>query len=93
LHVIGETVSEMLDHMLAQLRVIRIRRLRYGCRACGTIHQSGLVSRKELIEIRMTVDAAFWVRNANVSAPIPQKFNGLFDRRRSRVPFERQCPG
>jgi transposase len=30
----------MLDHMPAQLRVIRIRRLRYGCRACGTIHQS-----------------------------------------------------
>jgi hypothetical protein len=54
---------------------------------------SGLVSRKELIEIRMTVDAAFWVRNANVFAPIPQKFNGLFDRRRSGVPFERQCPG
>jgi transposase len=40
LHVIGETVSEMLDHMPAQLRVIRIRRLRHGCRACGTIHQS-----------------------------------------------------
>jgi hypothetical protein len=54
---------------------------------------SGLVSLKELIEIRTTVDAAFWIRNANVSAPIPQKFNGLFDRRHSRVPFERQCPG
>jgi transposase len=40
LHVIGETVSEMLDHEPAQLRIIRIRRPRYGCRACGTIHQS-----------------------------------------------------
>jgi hypothetical protein len=52
-----------------------------------------VLSAKELIEIRITVDAAFWVRNANVSAPIPQKFNGLFDRRRGRVPFEGQCPG
>ena len=40
LHLIGETVSEMLDHVPAQLRVIRIRRPRYGCRACGTIHQA-----------------------------------------------------
>ena len=39
LHVIGETVSEMLDHLPARLRVIRICRPRYGCRACGTIHQ------------------------------------------------------
>ena len=37
LHPIGETVSEMLDHVPARLRVIRIRRPRYGCRACGTI--------------------------------------------------------
>ena len=37
---IGETVSEMLDHVPARLRVIRIRRPRYGCRACGTIHQA-----------------------------------------------------
>jgi hypothetical protein len=36
LHPIGETVSEMLDHVPARLRVIRIRRPRYGCRACGT---------------------------------------------------------
>jgi hypothetical protein len=47
----------------------------------------------ELVEFGMTVDAAIWVRDANVSAPIRQKFNGLFDSRRSRVPFERQCPG
>jgi transposase len=40
LHLIGETVSEMLDHVPARLRVIRICRPRYGCRACGTIHQS-----------------------------------------------------
>ena len=40
LHLIGETVSEMLDHVPARLRVIRICRPRYGCRACGTIHQT-----------------------------------------------------
>jgi transposase len=40
LHMIGETVSEMLDHVPARLRVIRICRARYGCRACGTIHQA-----------------------------------------------------
>ncbi len=40
LHLIGETVSEILDHVPARLRVIRIHRPRYGCRACGTIHQA-----------------------------------------------------
>ncbi len=40
LHAIGETVSEMLDHVPARLRVIRVCRPRYGCRACGTIHQA-----------------------------------------------------
>jgi transposase len=40
LHLIGETVSEMLDHVPARLRVIRICRPRYGCRACGTIRQA-----------------------------------------------------
>ena len=40
LHMIGETVSEMLDHVPARLRIIRISRPRYGCRACGTIHQA-----------------------------------------------------
>jgi len=39
LHSIGESVSEMLDWVPAQLRVIRIRRPKYGCRACGTVHQ------------------------------------------------------
>jgi transposase len=40
LHAIGETVSEMLDHVPARLRVIRICRPRYGCRCCGKIHQA-----------------------------------------------------
>ena len=40
LHPIGETVSEMLDHVPARLQIIRICRPRYGCRACGTIHQA-----------------------------------------------------
>src|SRR5690349_6036405 len=40
LHTIGETVSEMLDWVPARLRVIRIRRPKYGCRACGSIHQA-----------------------------------------------------
>jgi len=40
LHVIGESVSEMLDFVPARFRVLRIRRPKYGCRACGTIHQA-----------------------------------------------------
>jgi len=40
LHSIGETTSEMLDWVPARLRVLRIRRPKYGCRACGTIHQA-----------------------------------------------------
>lgn len=40
LHRIGDTVSEVLDYVPARLRVIRICRPRYGCRACGTIHQA-----------------------------------------------------
>jgi transposase len=39
LHPIGESISEMLDFVPARLRVLRIRRPKYGCRACGTIHQ------------------------------------------------------
>ncbi len=34
LHKVGEDVSEMLDIVPAILRVIRLRRPRYGCRAC-----------------------------------------------------------
>ena len=40
LHEIGDTVSEMLDYVPARLRVLRIRRPKYGCSACGTIHQA-----------------------------------------------------
>lgn len=40
LHPIGETVSEMLDYVPARLRVLRVRRPKYGCRTCGTIHQT-----------------------------------------------------
>jgi transposase len=40
LHAAGETTSEMLDWVPASLRVIRIRRPKYGCRGCGTIHQA-----------------------------------------------------
>lgn len=39
LHSIGESMSEMLDWVPAQLRVVRIRRPKYGCRSCGTVHQ------------------------------------------------------
>jgi transposase len=40
LHAIGETVSEMLDWVPASLRVMRIRRPKYGCRSCGSIRQA-----------------------------------------------------
>ena len=40
LHPIGESISEMLDFVPARVRVLRIRRPKYGCRACGTIHQA-----------------------------------------------------
>ncbi|MCH4895084.1 IS66 family transposase [Sphingomonas sp. SFZ2018-12] len=39
LHDIGESVSEMLDWVPAQLRVVRIVRPKYACRACGTVTQ------------------------------------------------------
>jgi transposase len=40
LHPAGESVSEMLDWVPAELRVVRICRPKYGCRRCGTIHQA-----------------------------------------------------
>ena len=41
LHRIGEDVSEKLDIIPAQFRVLVVRRPRYGCRACeGTIAQA-----------------------------------------------------
>jgi transposase len=45
LHAIGDCVSEMLDWVPASLRVIRIRRPKYGCRACGSIHQAAAPER------------------------------------------------
>ena len=40
LHLIGESVSEMLDWVPAQLRVMRISRPKYACRACNTVVQA-----------------------------------------------------
>ncbi len=40
LHAMGESVSEMLDWVPAQLRVIRITRPKYACRACGKVAQA-----------------------------------------------------
>ena len=40
LHDMGESVSEMLDWVPAQLRVVRIIRPKYACRACGTMAQA-----------------------------------------------------
>lgn len=40
LHPIGESVSEMLDWVPAQLRVIRITRPKYACRTCATLAQA-----------------------------------------------------
>lgn len=39
LHAIGESVSEMLDWIPAQLRVIRTVRPKYACRVCQTVVQ------------------------------------------------------
>jgi hypothetical protein len=40
LHSIGESISEMLDWVPAQLLVVRIRRPKFACRACGTVTQA-----------------------------------------------------
>ncbi|WP_234685198.1 IS66 family transposase [Bradyrhizobium monzae] len=40
LHAIGESISEMLDWVPAQLRVVRVCRPKYACRGCGTIIQA-----------------------------------------------------
>jgi transposase len=45
LHLIGESVSEMLDWVPAELRVLRIRRPKYACRSCGTAHQAAAAER------------------------------------------------
>jgi len=44
-HSIGESVSEMLDWVPAQLRVVRIVRPKYACRACGTVAQASAPER------------------------------------------------
>ena len=45
LHVIGESVSEMLDWVPAQLRVIRTTRPKYACRTCETVAQAPAAER------------------------------------------------
>jgi transposase len=45
LHPIGESMSEMLDWVPAQFRVIRIRRPKYACRSCGTVRQAAAPER------------------------------------------------
>jgi len=45
LHEIGVTISEMLDWVPASFRVVRTRRPKHGCRACGTIHQASAPER------------------------------------------------
>lgn len=39
IHAIGESVSEMLDWVPAQLRVLRITRPKYACRTCKSVVQ------------------------------------------------------
>jgi transposase len=45
LHAIGESVSEMLDWVPAQLRVIRITRPKYACRSCNKVEQAAAPER------------------------------------------------
>src|SRR6202165_1485671 len=45
LHAIGESVSEMLDWVPAQLRVVRIPRPRYACRSCNKVVQASAPER------------------------------------------------
>lgn len=40
LHAAGETIARMVDYVPAQVRVLRIRRPKYACRGCGTLHQA-----------------------------------------------------
>lgn len=40
LHAAGETTARMVDYVPAQVRVLRIRRPKYACRGCGTLHQA-----------------------------------------------------
>jgi transposase len=45
LHAIAESVSEMLDWVPAQLRVIRITRPKYACRSCNKVVQAAAPER------------------------------------------------
>lgn len=45
LHTLGEDVSEMLDMIRAQMKVVQIARLKKSCRRCETIIQSPAPSR------------------------------------------------
>src|SRR5882762_2389143 len=45
LHAIGESVSEMLDWVPAELRVIRITRPKYACRSCNKVVQAAAPER------------------------------------------------
>jgi transposase len=45
LHAIGESVSEMLDWVPAQLRVVRIARPKYACRSCNKVVQAAAPER------------------------------------------------
>jgi transposase len=45
LHAIGESVSEMLDWVPAQLRVVRIVRPKYACRSCNKVMQAAAPER------------------------------------------------
>lgn len=45
MHSIGESVSEMLDWVPAELRVVRITRPKYACRTCNTVAQASAPER------------------------------------------------
>lgn len=45
LHAIGESTSEMLDWVPAQLRVIRVIRPKYACHVCETVTQASAPER------------------------------------------------
>jgi len=45
LHSIGESVSEMLDWVPAELRVVRITRPKYACRTCRQVAQAAAPDR------------------------------------------------
>lgn len=45
LHAIGQSISEMLDWVPAQLRVVRITRPKYACRVCNKVAQASAPER------------------------------------------------